>query len=1266
MRRLLQLLQRFFPLSRRKARRQSRAFFEKLEPLLLFSGAPLNIVLIDSALADTASLRNAVTPGAIIITYDRSKLSAQAVLHQAVQLAIAKDAPIASLTLLSHGTAGEFSLGSDLISTQTLTVTTPAWQNLSQHLAPDARFYLYDCRVVQQGSSGQSLIDNLATLTGASIYASTNLTGKGGDWTLEASSQNALPLNPTLIPLDTAKLANYQGDLPWTGATSGSTNNASHTYNNTANWQGGVIDDSFAGVTLTGSLTLYMSAARNASGGMNLGYSGNFDLTIESDSTTARTLTLGNDITGNFGGANGRTVTIGDPNNPVNVSIPGTRTFTATSAGDVLEFVNVISGSGGITTAGSGTVLLNGANTYTGATTIATGTTLQVGDGTNATAQPGDATVPGSASAIADSGTFLVDINADAQWQDAFSGAGAWQLLYSGSPYSLKLDGDTSGYSGTVTINSGTRLQIDASPALFASNAKFIVNSGGALFENVPGTFGASMTLAGTGYSNDVHGFGALRVGNLATTFTGNITLAANALIAGGTTVNTNITLAGNITDGGNGFALALASTGTVILSGASTYTGGTTIDGDVRLGSSTGLPTNGNVALGATVAEGNLAANTAGILIMNGFNATIGSLTQAIAGSDVENDGSSNSTLTLGAGNPSFTYAGTFIDGSGSGLLNVTKNGSGTMTLTAANTFTGTTTISAGAIAINVTAALGNSTVSVGTNNGMVFASGIGTVTIGGLSGGSNQLLRDAGAAAVALQVGNNNTDTTYTGILSSSGSITKIGTGNFTLSGADTYTGTTTLSSGGLNTNNATAIGTGTFIVNGGSIDNTSGSPITLTSNNAQTWGGDFSYGGTNDLNLGTGAVTFSATRTITVNGAANLTVAGNLSGTTNALLVTGPGTLILSGTNSFSGGLQVNSGTQSSTRVVAASSGALGSGTVQIAPGGNATTATLVLTGGITISNAISVFGRNTSTAPAVESLVGSNTISSTLSLQTGGTFFPLQVDSGSTLTLSAANSINAGSLTGSRVVPLMGAGTGNINGTITEGTSTTGLIANQTGTWNLKGAGTFSGGVTLNSGTTSFISGALGSGTITFGGNSTLQWATGNTLDVSASLAAIPTAVTATIDTNANNVTFASAISGNGALQKVGAGALTLPAADTLSGGVTLSAGQLNINNAAALGAGTFTINGGTIDNTSGGAITLSTNNAQTWNGSFTFVGTKNLNLGSGTATLGASVTATVSGVLTVGGTITDGASTFALTKAGTGTLILAGPAATTTV
>ena len=74
---------------------------------------------------------------------------------------------------------------------------------------------------------------------------------------------------------------------------------------------------------------------------------------------------------------------------------------------------------------------------------------------------------------------------------------------------------------------------------------------------------------------------------------------------------------------------------------------------------------------------------------------------------------------------------------------------------------------------------------------------------------------------------------------------------------------------------------------------------------------------------------------------------------------------------------------------------------------------------------------------------------------------------------------------------------------------------------------------------------------------------------------------------TVTVASNTLTVGGAISGSGySLTKAGTGTLTLAGSNTYSGGTTLSAGQLNINNAAALGTGTFTISGGTIGNTSG--------------------------------------------------------------------------------
>ena len=109
----------------------------------------------------------------------------------------------------------------------------------------------------------------------------------------------------------------------------------------------------------------------------------------------------------------------------------------------------------------------------------------------------------------------------------------------------------------------------------------------------------------------------------------------------------------------------------------------------------------------------------------------------------------------------------------------------------------------------------------------------------------------------------------------------LAKSGAGALTLANANTYTGTTTLSAGQLNLNNASAIGTGTLVLAGGTIGNTSGqqSALTLTTNNPQTWSGNFTFSGGSDLNLGMGAVTLNGSiqNTVTVNGSGTLTVGG-----------------------------------------------------------------------------------------------------------------------------------------------------------------------------------------------------------------------------------------------------------------------------------------------------------------------------------------------------------------------------------------------------
>jgi autotransporter-associated beta strand protein len=169
-------------------------------------------------------------------------------------------------------------------------------------------------------------------------------------------------------------------------------------------------------------------------------------------------------------------------------------------------------------------------------------------------------------------------------------------------------------------------------------------------------------------------------------------------------------------------------------------------------------------------------------------------------------------------------------------------------------------------------------------------------------------------------------NSNQTLSGAISGIGALTKNGTGTLTLSGNNNYSGGTTLNTGTLNINNATALGTATFTIAGGTIDNTSGSAITLSSNNTQSWNSDFTFTGTNDLNLGTGAVAMNNSRVINV-AAGNLTVGGVISGSNRGITKNGNGTLILSGANTYTGTTTVNAGT-----LEAAHAGALSS-TVQV---------------------------------------------------------------------------------------------------------------------------------------------------------------------------------------------------------------------------------------------------------------------------------------------------------------------------------------------
>ncbi|EBU0040717.1 AIDA autotransporter-like protein ShdA, partial [Salmonella enterica] len=563
-------------------------------------------------------------------------------------------------------------------------------------------------------------------------------------------------------------------------------------------------------------------------------------------------------------------------------------------------FDNAISGSGQVVKSGDDVLTLSGANSYSGGTLISDGTlvasnveALGTGDVTD------DATL---------------ELNTGGTFDNAIGGSG--NVVKSGAD-TLTLSGSNS-YTGGTTISGGTLVASNVE-ALgtgdVTNNATLELNTGGDFINNIGGTGRVEKS------------------GDDTLTLSGSNTYTGGTLINGGTLVASNVEAlgTGDVTDNatlalntGGTFDNAISGSGQVVksgdetltLSGTNSYTGGTTISG------------------------GTLVATNV----------------EALGSGDVTDD----ATLELNTG-------GTF-DNAISGSGQVVKSGDKMLTLSGANSYSGGTLISDGTLVASNVEALGtgdvtnNATLELNTggdftNNisgsGQVEKSGDDALTLSGANSYSGGTLISDGTLVAsnveALGTGDVTDDATlelntggdFDNAISGSGQVVKSGDETLTLSGSNTYTGGTLISSGTLVANDVNALGTGDVTDNAvlelntggdfinsiggtGRVEKSGDETLTLSGSNTYTGGTTINDGtlvATSVDALGSGDVTDNATLELNTGGDFTNNIGG-----TGRVEKSGDGTLTLSGSNTYTGGTTINDGT-----LVATSVDALGTGDV-----------------------------------------------------------------------------------------------------------------------------------------------------------------------------------------------------------------------------------------------------------------------------------------------------------------------------------------------
>ncbi len=361
--------------------------------------------------------------------------------------------------------------------------------------------------------------------------------------------------------------------------------------------------------------------------------------------------------------------------------------------------------------------------------------------------------------------------------------------------------------------------------------------------------------------------------------------------------------------------------TGTTTISGVNTYTGTTTINaGTVKLGDDSAL---GDQTSGTTI-------NSGGSMDLNGHDLFTAGEDEplSIAGTGTAGEGALfnssagmstySGTITLTADSTigvsdaagsmliyrnintgaagydiTFTGAGDFLivnnlTGKITGNGDVNKSGAGELLLyMTGDDYTGATNINEGKFTLGASGVIPDAS-AINIAAGAEFDLNGKNETIGSLSGAGNVINR---AGACTLVAGGNDSSTTYSGVIAdgtAATAFTKEGTGTLIFSGANTYTGTTTINAGTLRASNASAVGTGA-LTNNATLDIGS---TTLTFNGVYTQ----AAGSTLRLNAASvssfGSIVSAADAVVSAASAVNVTITEYLPNNATLKIIDGAG--------------------------------------------------------------------------------------------------------------------------------------------------------------------------------------------------------------------------------------------------------------------------------------------------------------------------------------------------------------------------------------